>query len=357
MVNSIHVSSMPIICWISPKNSKLDSLSSFFMVHSKVFNTPRGYYIPYPPRVYSVIKMTFIRDSKPDEEISIAALIVSAVALAHVFIQEADALLLSISFALSVLPVLTGTIRNAVNGRAVAPGIISFASIAVAVAFGEYVAAAEIAFIAGVCITAYKWAINRAHAGVREIVEMIPSEVRKVTDDGYESVPTTEVSAGDVLHINTGECIPFDGIIVKGSVFSDSTNLDGITEPQFRKEGDSVLGGTRNVFGFFDLEVSTVEKAVIFRMPRILRKIDTLGSRVTRQADRLSTAAFGFSAAAAGLVCVFAGPVPAVATFATVASVMTVLGIESMHATGKLDPTNVESKFMHHSKKTCKQTF
>ena len=294
--------------------------------------------------------MSIVRDSKFDEEASVASVLIGATALFHLVISEADTALLVISLIACLVPIVLGSVRNILIGSSVLAYAAAAVTIALSAAAGGLTTAAEIAFIAASLVTVYKYAVNRKNSGVRSIVERIPYSLSKVEGGEAVRVPIGDVVAGDVIRIRTGEVIPFDGRIVSGSTSYDSSVLDGRAGTSFARVGDRVLGGTVNVFGFFDMEVESVgADTAIYRMSRLIDRMNDCGTAVSRLADRLASFAVISSALVSGAVFAVAGTPASVAAFALAGAVITAVGVLRMAMSGKLEWRNAESRFMRYS--------
>ena len=92
--------------------------------------------------------------------------------------------------------------------------LVSLALVA-SVIIGEIFAAGEVAFIMQLGALLEERTVARARAGIERLVRLTPRTVRRLAEDGTESViPAEAVRAGDRLRVLPGETIPVDGVIL-----------------------------------------------------------------------------------------------------------------------------------------------
>ncbi|CAB4408277.1 unnamed protein product [Rhizophagus irregularis] len=73
---------------------------------------------------------------------------------------------------------------------------------------------------------------------------------------GEKKIPTELVQVGDVVKIFPGDKIPADGIVISGQSAVDESMVTGEVNPVNKRQSDSVIGGTVNGLGTFDMEVT-----------------------------------------------------------------------------------------------------
>ena len=89
----------------------------------------------------------------------------------------------------------------------------------------------------------------RTGAAVRALLDLSPKTVRRRTPQGTETVPLSEIRAGDILVVPPGEAIPTDGEVIEGNSAVDESLLTGESMPVAKAAGASVTGGTINGTG------------------------------------------------------------------------------------------------------------
>ena len=79
-------------------------------------------------------------------------------------------------------------------------------------------------------------------------------------DEQTVEIPLSKISVGDTILIKSGENIPVDGIITKGSTSIDESSLTGEYLPISKVIGESVVAQTINVEQNIEIQVSAIGK-------------------------------------------------------------------------------------------------
>src|SRR5581483_6662039 len=83
---------------------------------------------------------------------------------------------------------------------------------------------------------------------------------RRLTNDGREeSIPASELRAGDLVVVSAGELIPGDGEIVEGIASVDESAITGESAPVIRESGgdrSAVTGGTRVLSDWIKVKIT-----------------------------------------------------------------------------------------------------
>ncbi|WP_369252713.1 heavy metal translocating P-type ATPase [Streptomyces sp. R41] len=98
-------------------------------------------------------------------------------------------------------------------------------------------------------------ATARTADSVRGLLDLAPATATRVTTGGEESVPTTQLTIGDVLLIRPGERIGADGRVLDGTSEADQATITGEPLPVAKTPGDEVFAGTLNGTGALRVRV------------------------------------------------------------------------------------------------------
>ncbi|MET9785177.1 heavy metal translocating P-type ATPase [Streptomyces canus] len=98
-------------------------------------------------------------------------------------------------------------------------------------------------------------ATARTADSVRGLLDLAPSMATRVTENGEEPVPTSELAVDDVLLIRPGERIGADGRVLDGASEADQASITGEPLPVTKGPGDEVFAGTLNGTGVLRVRV------------------------------------------------------------------------------------------------------
>lgn len=164
--------------------------------------------------------------------------------------------------------------------------LISIAMVA-AIAIGDLFAAGEVAFIMALGAILEEMNTNRAKKGLKKLINLAPTQGRRLTESGEEMIPAAQIRQGVLLRILPGETIPVDGRIVKGDSSVDQSILTGESLPVDKSLGDEVFCGTVNCFGSMDIEATKVgSDSSLQRLIRMVQEAEEKKAPMARIADR-----------------------------------------------------------------------
>jgi Cd2+/Zn2+-exporting ATPase len=147
-----------------------------------------------------------------------------------------------------------------------------------AVAIGEWLEAATVAFLFAFSLALEAWSVGRARRAVEALLELSPPRARVLGDDGAErEVEAASVAVGTRFRVRPGERIALDGRVVAGASEVDQAPITGESEPVAKEPGDPVFAGTINGRGA--LEVESTKPAGATTLARILRSVEEARSR------------------------------------------------------------------------------
>ncbi len=147
-----------------------------------------------------------------------------------------------------------------------------------AVAIGEWLEAATVAFLFALSLALEAWSVGRARRAVEALMKLAPSRVRLIGVDGGESeVEASTAPLGVRFRVRPGERIALDGRVVAGASDVDQAPITGESEPVAKAAGDEVFAGTINGRGA--LEIESTRPAGDTTLARILRSVEEARSR------------------------------------------------------------------------------
>jgi Cd2+/Zn2+-exporting ATPase len=152
-----------------------------------------------------------------------------------------------------------------------------------ALAIGETMEAAAIAFLFALAELLESYAVDRARGSVEALMELAPDTAIRVDADGERRVPASELEPGDVVAVRPGERVPADGIVSEGLSAVDESPITGESLPVDKSPGDPVYAGTINREGYLRLRVE--RRTAESTLARIVRLVEAAEGRRT-QAER-----------------------------------------------------------------------
>ena len=220
--------------------------------------------------------------------------------------------------------------------------LVSLALIA-SVCIGEDFAAGEVAFIMQLGGLLEEMTVAKARAGIEKLVKLTPRTARRIVGGREEIIPAEAVAVGDILRVLPGESVPADGEITSGRTSVNQAVMTGESLPVDKAPGDSVVSGTVNQFGAFEMRAARVgEDSSIQRMVRLVQSADAGKAKIVGLADRWATWVVVIALSAAGLTWLISGEIirsvtilvvfcPCAMVLATPTAIMAAIGNATRH--------------------------
>ena len=140
-----------------------------------------------------------------------------------------------------------------------------------AVALGEWLEGASVAFLFALSLTLEAWSVGRARRAVAALMSLAPDTVRVIRGGHEQQVGPADVAVGERFHVLPGERLPLDGRVVAGTSEVDQAPITGESVPVHKTIDDEVFAGTINGPGA--LEVESLRPAVDTTLARITRLV------------------------------------------------------------------------------------
>ncbi|HKV09484.1 MAG TPA: heavy metal translocating P-type ATPase [Thermoanaerobaculia bacterium] len=150
-------------------------------------------------------------------------------------------------------------------------------AVAGALAIGDWLEAATVAFLFALSLALESWSVGRARRAVSALLDLAPPTARVRTPAGEEVVAASDVAVGSVFVVHAGERIPLDGRVVRGASEVDQAPITGESVPVSKQPGDEVFAGTINGDG--TLEVESDRRAEDTTLARIIHMVEEAQAR------------------------------------------------------------------------------
>jgi Cu+-exporting ATPase len=124
---------------------------------------------------------------------------------------------------------------------------------------------------------------------IKKLMGLQSKTARVIRDGQTLDIPIDQVQKNEIIVVRPGEKVPVDGIILKGLSSVDESMITGESLPVEKNSGDSVIGGTINKTGSFELKATRIGSETT--LSQIIRLVeDAQGSKAPIQAfaDRIS---------------------------------------------------------------------
>ncbi len=195
-----------------------------------------------------------------------------------------------IAIILSGIPIIAEAVIGIVTSFDIKADVLVSLALIAAICINEDFAAGEVAFIMQLGALLEDITVTKAKTGIEKLINLTPQTARIINDNNETIVPAENVKIGNILKIFPGETIPVDGIIVKGQTSINQSAMTGESFPVDKSVGDSVMSGTVNQFGAFEMKATKVgENSSIQRMIKLVQSADASKAKIVGLADKWAT--------------------------------------------------------------------
>ena len=128
--------------------------------------------------------------------------------------------------------------------RKLSVAVLDAAAITASILQDDHDTASSVMFLLGVGDILEEWVRRKSISDLAGMMSLNVDKVWLCAEDGEVLVPASEVSAGDVLVVRTGNMIPLDGKVVAREAMVNQASMTGESMPVRKTEGSYVYGGT-----------------------------------------------------------------------------------------------------------------
>ncbi|MBA3954374.1 cation-translocating P-type ATPase [Candidatus Dependentiae bacterium] len=130
---------------------------------------------------------------------------------------------------------------------------------------------------------------ERTTTAIESLVQLIPTDVRASIKGKEQRIPLASAHAGMIIIVYTGDRIPVDGSVTRGTAFVNESSLTGESTQKRKTIGDIVFAGTFIEEGSIEVEVEKVGTQTFFgKIQQLLENTQTGKSRIALLADRVA---------------------------------------------------------------------
>ncbi|TFK39778.1 Cu-transporting P-type ATPase [Crucibulum laeve] len=134
---------------------------------------------------------------------------------------------------------------------------------------------------------------GKTSAALTDLMALAPSMATIYTDapacTQEKKIPTELVEVGDTVKLVPGDKVPADGTVLRGSSTVDESAITGEATPILKQIGDTVIGGTVNGLGTFDMLVTRAGKdTALSQIVRLVEEAQTSKAPIQAFADKVA---------------------------------------------------------------------
>ena len=158
-------------------------------------------------------------------------------------------------------PLVWLAFRDLLAGQAGMHALVALAVVGAAAA-GRYQESAAVALLMTLSGLLERRTALGAEASIESLVRLAPTRAHRLVTHGgagevrEESVEAQTLRPGDVVRVRPGDTIPADGVVREGASTVNQASITGESLPADKAGGDEVFGGTINLTGVLDIEVT-----------------------------------------------------------------------------------------------------
>ena len=181
--------------------------------------------------------------------------------------------------------------------------------------------------------------VRQASGALNALAALMPDTAERIRPDGaLETVPASQLRAGDRLLVRPGAGIPADGEVIEGELPVNEAMITGESKPVGKTPGAGVIGGSINGEGSLRILVTaTGDQTALAGIMRLVEQAQQSKSRTQILADRAAGWLFYIALGVAALTAV-AWTIVSGFNITVVNRVATVLVIACPHALGLAIP-------------------
>ncbi|MEX2672307.1 MAG: cation-translocating P-type ATPase [Phycisphaeraceae bacterium] len=184
-------------------------------------------------------------------------------------------------------PLVWVALKDLAQGHYHMNELVALAVVA-AFAAGWYLEAGFIAFFMIIAVLIENRTALGAQASIESLIRITPTKAYKIDETGNEiEADARELKPGDVVRVRPGDNIPADGQVKRGTSTVNQAPITGESIPVDKAEGDEVFGGTINVSGAMDIEVTKAgEDTTLGRVKDLILEAERTRIPIMRMIDR-----------------------------------------------------------------------
>lgn len=124
---------------------------------------------------------------------------------------------------------------------------------------------------------------------IEKLMALSPDTAIILKNGKEKTVKLKEIKKGDILVVKAGEKVALDGIVINGSSSCDESMLTGESLPIEKQKGDFVTGGSLNLSGSLQVEVTAIgEDTTLSKIIKFVEEAQSKKAPISKVADKVS---------------------------------------------------------------------
>ncbi|PZW39855.1 Cd2+/Zn2+-exporting ATPase [Humitalea rosea] len=188
-----------------------------------------------------------------------------------------------------LLPIGRHAVAGALSGTPFSIETLMTVAALGAIAIGQAAEAAVVVFLFAVGEMLEGVAAQRARAGIKALVALVPRSARRIEGAEIRTIPVEALRIGDIILVRPGDRVPSDGTVTEGVSALNEAPVTGESVPVAKSPGDAVFAGSINANGELRIEITrTAADNTIARIIRLVEEAQGAKAPMARLIDRFS---------------------------------------------------------------------
>lgn len=183
-------------------------------------------------------------------------------------------------------PLAAVAIKELFHGHMHMNELVALAVLA-AFAIGKYQEAAAIAFFMIISVLIENRTALGAASSIESLIRITPTRAHLLVDGRESLVNAQDLKPGDRVRVLPGDTLPADGRVAAGSSTVNQANITGESLPVDKAVGHEVFGGTINLTGALEVEVTKAgQDTTLGRVKNLILQAERTRIPILRMIDR-----------------------------------------------------------------------
>ncbi|HSW58842.1 MAG TPA: cation-translocating P-type ATPase [Dehalococcoidales bacterium] len=181
-----------------------------------------------------------------------------------------------------------GAIKGILKRQVNVDELVTIAIVA-SVIYGEYLAAAFVAFMMLFGKVLEDFTAERARTALEDLGKLVPVKATVRRNGQDITVPVADIVPGDIVIIKPGERLAVDGIVINGQASVNQAPITGESMPIAKSKGSEVFAGTLNELGALEINTTRVgSSTTLGQVMRLVEEAEENRAPIVRAADRFA---------------------------------------------------------------------